>query len=144
MIIVRERKDGRWRSLSRTDVEDVTEEVSLRGRLEGVFTWAMKRIGVDGYIRIEIEDKATLRVRRFKDACALSGSVRPSSASMFESSKDRQHQLDSYFTRALSRLPECDPVDVKDSGMEFRMTKKDRRRIEFIFLVSKERILKKG
>ena len=38
MIIVRERKDGKWRSLSRADVEDVSEEVSLRGRLEGVFS----------------------------------------------------------------------------------------------------------
>jgi hypothetical protein len=84
MIIVRERKDGKWRSLSRADVEDVSEEVSLRGRLEGVFSWAKRRLGPWGRIDIEIEDKADLRVRMFKDAYVLSGSVRPSSASMLD------------------------------------------------------------
>ena len=68
MIIVRERKGGKWRSLSRSDVEDVSEEVSERGRLEGVFSWAKRRLGPEGYIRIELEDKATLRVRMFGDA----------------------------------------------------------------------------
>lgn len=137
MIIVRERKGGKWRSLSRSDVEDVSEEVAERGRLEGVFSWAKKRLGPEGYIRIEIEDKATLRVRMFGAAYVMSGSVRPSSASMF-SSKANENQnvsMDNRFTQALDRLEEK-PIELKSRGFLFRMRKRDRR-VSFAFLFQK-------
>jgi len=138
MIIVRERKDGKWRSLSRADVEDVSEEVSLRGRLEGVFSWAKRRLGPGGRIDIEIEDKADLRVRMFKDAYVLSGSVRPSSASMFatkDAPKGFKDSMDDCFTWALGLVDEK-PVKLKSAGSLFRMRRKDRR-LAFAFLVQK-------
>lgn len=136
MIIVQERRGGRWRSLSRSDVEDVSEEVALRGRLEGVFSWAKKRLEPGDRISIEIEDKADLRVRRYRKACVMAGSVRPSLASMFTLKDDPDEKLtgsmDGIFTRALDRLAEK-PVEIKSEGMIFRLRKKDRR-LAFAFL----------
>ena len=149
MIIVREREDGKWRSLGRSDVEDVAEEVSLRGRLEGVFSWVAKRLRPGGYIVIEIEDKATIRVRRFGETLAMTGSIRPSSASLFcdfnhdattrkfssasdgrKSKVELPESIGAYFEWALGRLSDQNPL-ASLSGRSIAFKARKARRLEF-------------
>jgi len=135
MIVVRERKRGSWRSLSRDDIEDVASEVALRGRLEGVLSWAEERLDTGDAIRIKIEDKATLRIRAWSNSYSMSGSVK--STTMFLEPTSPPGSLDELFKRGVDLLASGKEASFKDPGLQsFRMRLKDGRFL-FSFLVVK-------